>query len=58
MSFLDDIRTKAEELFGGASEQVGSNIEDATNQVSEITDQAQNAKDVLSGQDSGSDDEQ
>lgn len=47
MSLFDDIRAKAEELMGGAGDQVNTTVEDATTQLGDVSDQVTNAKDTL-----------
>jgi hypothetical protein len=41
MSLFDDIRTKAEELLGGSTEDITSGIEDATSGLTDVGDQVQ-----------------
>lgn len=46
MSFFDDIKAKAEELLGGAGEDVGGTINDTVGSITDHTDQLQ---DILPG---------
>lgn len=46
MSFLDDIKSKAEELMGSVPEEMSNHVEDATSGLTDLSEQAQ---DILPG---------
>jgi hypothetical protein len=46
LSIFDDIKAKAEEFMGGAPEEINNHIEDATNSLGDLPEQAQ---DILPG---------